>query len=126
MIIKRLSIQLLLFGMLFSVPFNAFANENDRGKSFYTPEEIKAMCGIPVNPDEMAEVLARQDSMYKEYKKSIGEKGLFKVASICQGAVKVCHYSAVESVPFLNVRTVKFSFDREGEFSDVKQDRYVE
>jgi len=44
----------------------------------------------------------------------------------CQGAVKVCQPSAVESVPLLNVRAVKFSFDREGEFSDVKQDRYVE
>jgi hypothetical protein len=49
------------------VPSYAQNNDKDRGKSFYTPEEVTQMCGVPVNPAEMKKVLAKQDSMYKEY-----------------------------------------------------------
>ncbi|MFH1198090.1 MAG: C1 family peptidase [bacterium] len=44
------------------------ARDDDKGKAFYTSEEVKKMCGIPVDLDEMKNILARQDSMYREYK----------------------------------------------------------
>jgi len=44
----------------------------------------------------------------------------------CQGAVKVCHSGAVESVPPVKEKKVKFSCNSRGEFSHVKQDQYFE
>ena len=44
---------------------------------------------------------------------------------MCQGAVKVCHHGAVESVPPLSAKMVTFSFVKEGENSHVKQDQYA-
>lgn len=59
-------------------------NKNDVGKSFYTREEVKRMCGVPVDPEEMTKVLAKQDSMYKEYirKKQSSGRGLSKIETI--------------------------------------------
>jgi len=60
--------------MLSLLPLNSLAGDSgspeDEGKSYYTPEEISSLCGIPVDLDEMVKVLARQDSMYKEYNAS--------------------------------------------------------
>jgi len=53
-------------------------NDKDRGKSFYTSEEVKQMCGVPVDTIEMKKVLARQDSMYKDY---ISKKGFHKITT---------------------------------------------
>jgi len=66
------------------VPSYAQNNDKDRGKSFYTSEEVKQMCGVPVDPAEMKKVLAKQDSMYEEYvqKTKRSESGLFKVETI--------------------------------------------
>lgn len=59
-------------------------NSKGHGKSSYTSEEIKRMCGLPVDTAEMRRGIAKQDSMYKEYisKKIISETGLHKIETI--------------------------------------------
>ena len=42
-------------------------NSRGHGKSFYTSEEVKRMCGVPVDTAELRRGIAKQDSMYKEY-----------------------------------------------------------
>ena len=43
------------------------SKNNTPGKSSYTWEEVKRMCGVPVDTPEMKKVFAKQDSMYKDY-----------------------------------------------------------
>lgn len=75
-------LQLLVYASLFILPFNTFSDGlDDKGKRHYTPEEVRSLCGVPVDPDEMEEVLAKQDIMYAEYKKN-KEKGVYKIATI--------------------------------------------
>lgn len=47
--------------------FYAQNNDKNRGKPFYTTEEVKQRCGVPVDTAIMRRVLAKQDSMYKDY-----------------------------------------------------------
>ncbi|MCX6152249.1 MAG: hypothetical protein NTX22_17115, partial [Ignavibacteriales bacterium] len=54
-------------------------NAQDKNKKKLTLEEVKEMCGVPVDKDEMKKVLAIQDSLYKEYLK---KKGLKKTTTI--------------------------------------------
>jgi hypothetical protein len=56
------------FIFTFSLPSYTQNNNENHGKSFYTLDEVKKMCGFPI-PDaaEMKKLLAKQDSMYKDY-----------------------------------------------------------
>ena len=63
--IKMFSVTFLLT-LAFASIFYAQGNENDKGKSFYTSEEVKQMCGVPVDTVEMNKVLAKQDNMWRK------------------------------------------------------------
>jgi hypothetical protein len=54
-------------------------NNNDIGKSHYTRAEIKEMCGRRIDPKQMDLVLAKQDSMYKDY---LSHRELCKITTI--------------------------------------------
>jgi len=84
---RKISIQLLIISfILLRISFNSFAQKNDEsknmGKPYYTPEEVRSMCGVPVDLDELPILQARQDSMYAEYLKSLEERKLPKTTSI--------------------------------------------
>ncbi len=66
---------LILFSFLLFISSWALAQDDKHGKRHYTIEEIKQMCGVPGDKDEMKKVLALQDSMYKDY---VSKKGLKK------------------------------------------------
>ena len=71
---------LVTFFVLFSIlPSMSFSQNDKTGRSHYTLEEVKAMCGVPVDTIEMKKVLAIQDSMYKDY---LSKKGLKKITTI--------------------------------------------
>jgi hypothetical protein len=52
------------------------------GKAFYNTDEVKAMCGVPADTNDMKNVLARQDSSYKEYLRQRASQGLRKTETI--------------------------------------------
>ncbi|MDP3148364.1 MAG: right-handed parallel beta-helix repeat-containing protein, partial [Ignavibacteria bacterium] len=58
------------FIVLFSEQF--LAQQNNRGKSFYTNEEVIKMCGVPMDSSKIPILEAKQDSMYKDYKSKKG------------------------------------------------------
>ena len=68
--------------LLFTTISYAQNNDKDKGKSHYTREEIKQMCGVPVDLEKMKKVLARQDSMYNDYLGYRSQKNLKKTATI--------------------------------------------
>ncbi len=80
---KGMLIPLLLFIISIENVYSQGINK-DRGKSLYTTEEVIQMCGVPMDTLKMNQALARQDSMYSEYIKSIQstKSKLSKVASV--------------------------------------------
>lgn len=52
------------------------------GKAFYNTDEVKAMCGVPADTNDMKNVLARQDSSYKDYLHQRASQGLRKTETI--------------------------------------------
>jgi C1A family cysteine protease len=69
----------IAFTLILFYTFLSYAQNNDKGKSHYTKEEIKQMCSVPVDLEEMKKVLAKQDSMYNDYS---SKKRLRKTTSI--------------------------------------------
>ncbi len=67
------------FMSVFVMLSTAQNNNKDMGKSFYTPEEVERMCGTRLDSLERKNVLARQDSMYKDY---LMNKGLRKTTTV--------------------------------------------
>jgi hypothetical protein len=65
-----------VFMSVFVMLSTAQNNDKDKGKSSYTSEEVEKMCGTHLDPLERKKVLARQDSMYKDY---LSRKGLQKI-----------------------------------------------
>jgi|GEM_PF-6409355 hypothetical protein len=83
---KKYLFQVLLITLILSIPYIVSANIaddlKDKGKAYYTREEIKSMCGAyRLTQSEFVKLKAQQDSMYAEYKKS-KKGGVHKIASI--------------------------------------------
>ena len=82
-VMDKLSVRLCLVAvMLLLLSSSSSAQTTDEGKAYYTDEEIRALCGVPVDLDEMAEVAARHDRMLAEYKRSRGDRGVSKAAAV--------------------------------------------
>lgn len=77
---KRSIVTIIICVIILVMPVSTYAHD-DLGKRFYTNEEIKDMCGVPYDPHEVEEALARQKIMYAEYKEN-KLNGVYKAATV--------------------------------------------
>ena len=71
----------VIFAAIFTVQIYAQVIQDKESKSHLSREEFYNMCGTPIDYIKVNDVLARQDSMYKEYKKGKKDK-LNKITSV--------------------------------------------
>ena len=65
---KNLS-KIFVLAFIFSLQMYS---QNNTGKAYYTSEEVKQMCGVPIDTAKTPLLQAKQDSMYRDY---ISRKG---------------------------------------------------
>ena len=64
------------FILIFSLPSYTQNNSKDLGKTFYTSDEMKKMCGLPMpSAEEMKRLVTKQDSIHKDYISKIKNSG---------------------------------------------------
>ena len=55
------------FALILILGNEIYAQERNRGKAFYTDEEVRQMCGVPIDPAKTSQLKDKQESMYKNY-----------------------------------------------------------